>query len=660
MKTSRLALLANPSGDVRPRASGSGCPVGDPLSRSRGTAWKFLVVALCYCLLAFAASVLAATVSWDRNPEPDIVRYQVRYGTTSGTYTQTINAGNQTSVAVNGLEPGVIYYITVTAVNEAGLESAPSAEISYQEPAAPLEPATLVPQAGWAVLHVDSEEGGDYSASKAFDGDPATFWHTRWTGGATAPPHEIQIDLGAVYPIEGFRHLPRQDNSSIGNIAQYEFYTSLDGSSWGAPAASGTFSNNSSESQVVFTRRNARFVRLRCLSAADGWTHNNVAELNLLQGATLPNNAPSAPDLAFAAYKNSTCRVTLEGTDPDGDVLSYSIIRGPSHGSLRGNAASWIYQPVAGFSGEDSFVFAASDGSLSAEATVIIRVSNRISGGNNSAPVFKKDPIRASYAVERKSYGGESLATIVEDADKGDVIRFAKTAGPLWLEVSSNGRLSGTPPAGSSGVHRFKVTATDKSGASAVAELIIVIHKDLPLPWDLAAIGETGRSGDAGRSASGALVLTGGGDLAGPSDAGTFAWQILSADGEAVARVASLDGDGPNTRAGIMIRDSLSARSANAFLGINGRGDFRWVCRARAGEVSKSRKAGKGSPRHCWIRMVRKGGEVTAFTSNDGSDWTRVGSVSVDFGKFCYVGLMVSGGKQREATAAFRDVRIRP
>ena len=54
------------------------------------------------------------------------------------------------------------------------------------------------------VVHVkvraDSEHPGD-EAFKAMDGNPGSIWHTRWRRPMTELPHEIMVDLGAVYEI---------------------------------------------------------------------------------------------------------------------------------------------------------------------------------------------------------------------------------------------------------------------------------------------------------------------------------------------------------------------------------------------------------------------------------------------------------------------------
>src|SRR5438477_1819400 len=81
---------------------------------------------------------------------------------------------------------------------------------------------SLIPQTNWTLKYVDSEELSDVSqntccpatpGTNAFDGDPATFWHSEWFTTASPLPHEIQIDLGDVYSVAGFRHLPRQDGA---------------------------------------------------------------------------------------------------------------------------------------------------------------------------------------------------------------------------------------------------------------------------------------------------------------------------------------------------------------------------------------------------------------------------------------------------------------
>ena len=62
-------------------------------------------------------------------------------------------------------------------------------------------------------------------------------------------------------------------------------------------------------------------------------------------------------------------------TDVDGDTLTAALVSGPANGSLTLNAdGSFDYTPNANFNGVDTFIYAASDGTASAETTVTITV----------------------------------------------------------------------------------------------------------------------------------------------------------------------------------------------------------------------------------------------------------------------------------------------
>ena len=76
------------------------------------------------------------------------------------------------------------------------------------------------------------------------------------------------------------------------------------------------------------------------------------------------NHAPVAEAKSVSTPEDTPVGVTLSGTDPDRDSLTFAVVTGPSHGSLSGSGASRTYTPDAGFSGPDSFTYRANDGSL--------------------------------------------------------------------------------------------------------------------------------------------------------------------------------------------------------------------------------------------------------------------------------------------------------
>ncbi len=142
--------------------------------------------------------------------------------------------------------------------------------------------ASPIPKTGWKVAYADSEEPSYWRAANAIDGKPNTIWHTQWIGGSPGYPHEIQIDLGKTYQINGFRYLPRQDGSVNGTIKKYEFYVSEDGVNWGSWIAAGTFEGGTSIKEILFAPKAGRFVHLRALSEANGNPWASMAEIDVL------------------------------------------------------------------------------------------------------------------------------------------------------------------------------------------------------------------------------------------------------------------------------------------------------------------------------------------------------------------------------------------
>ncbi|MFB8306841.1 TIM-barrel domain-containing protein [Kitasatospora purpeofusca] len=168
---------------------------------------------------------------------------------------------------------------TVTA---AGITAAPGTPVGTR--------SAPIPQTGWKVVAADSQEtaGENGAAANAIDGNPATIWHTKWSGGAAPLPHEIQIDLGARYAVDGLGYLPRQDGGVNGRIGRYEVYVSDSATAWGSPVATGSFADTAALQQASFTAASGRYLRLRVLSEAGGrgsWT--SAAEITAT-GAKAP------------------------------------------------------------------------------------------------------------------------------------------------------------------------------------------------------------------------------------------------------------------------------------------------------------------------------------------------------------------------------------
>ncbi|MBC7980838.1 MAG: tandem-95 repeat protein [Armatimonadetes bacterium] len=357
-------------------------------------------------------------------------------------------------------------------VNDGQVNSATATVSITVAQAPPLTDVYLLAKTGWTLKLADSEQLPGSPGNFAFDGNPGTFWHTRMNSITAAPlPHEIQINLGTVRTINGFRYLSRQDGSTAGNIGGYEFHVSLDGVNWGSPVAAGTFASSNAEKQVLFTAKTGQFVRLKALSEINGGSVTCIAEINLLQ-EIVANQLPLANPQALTTERDSPLPITLGGTDLDGSALTFSIASNPLHGSLSGTVPNLTYLPNAGFTGSDQFTFRTHDGGdFSAAATVSIGVTPDIEVPENSSPFFTASLISLA-ATEDESFAGQLSAN---DADAGDVLTFQKVSGPAWLSVSTDGKLAGTPLNSDVGTISFTVSVSDPSSATATAILSITV-----------------------------------------------------------------------------------------------------------------------------------------------------------------------------------------
>ena len=462
-----------------PALSGDSCGKNSRHRRPLA-ACALLLLALAFnpaqMLAATTANSYGVTLAWKPNPETDVTDYQLSYGTAPGVHPMLIDAGANTSAAVSGLLEGTTYYFVVSASNQTGLQSVASAELSYLKPVTAPGGLSLIPQTGWSLKYVDSQALNGFAATRAFDGDPNTMWSTDYLNPATLPPHEIQIDLGAVYPMAGFRYLPRQDAYVEGNIATFEFYVSLDGIQWGTAVATGTFDGTKTEKEVDFPVTSGRYIKLRSLTGINGDNNIAVAELNVLQntGAVVPVDlAPVASANSVTTSEDSPLAIALTATDADGNALTYAVVTPPAHGTLSGSAPNLTYLPAANYNGADSFTFKANDGTLdSAVATVSISVTPV-----NDPPSFTGSPFNLT-ATQDSAVAGKLAAS---DVDAGALLTFSKVSGPAWLSVAADGTYAGTPSSAFVGLNAFVVGVSDGIAPLVTAALNITVTAVTPV-----------------------------------------------------------------------------------------------------------------------------------------------------------------------------------
>jgi len=100
--------------------------------------WRlWAVVGFLFLFLILNSSARAGSntvLRWDASPEPEVVAYNIYYGTKSYNYNQIVTVGNVTSASVAGLAAGGTYFFAVTALSAFGEESDFSNEAIYVVP----------------------------------------------------------------------------------------------------------------------------------------------------------------------------------------------------------------------------------------------------------------------------------------------------------------------------------------------------------------------------------------------------------------------------------------------------------------------------------------------------------------------------------------------
>jgi hypothetical protein len=192
-----------------------------------------------------------------------------------------------------------------------------------------------------------------------------------------------------------------------------------------------------------------------------------------------------------------------------------------------------------------------------------------------------------------------------------------------------------------------------------------VASLDVATPADLTAGGLTadleiqfvGRTAPTGEvrydEATGTYSLAGAGaDIWGNADQFAYAYKTLNGDGAMIARVAS-SGTGSNawSKGGVMIRQSLAAGSAHAFMPITGGNGASFQRRLAADGSSTSYNDGTGIVAPYWVKVERVGNSFTGSVSANGVEWKQLGDpITIEMTDPVFIGLAVTS----HATGEYR------
>ena len=216
---------------------------------------------------------------------------------------------------------------------------------------------------------------------------------------------------------------------------------------------------NQLSTTVTFTLPGTYVFRLTASDSLLAATNDVVVTVNRA------NSAPVANSQSVTLDENASTNITLHGSDPDGDPLSYVVMTLPNYGTLSGTPPNLVYAPKPDFSGQDSFTFKVNDGLLdSPGATVGITIRHV-----NVAPTADSQSLT--------NYENTAFPIVLSGSDvEGSPLTYHIVSGP------TNGTLTGsvtnltyTPRTNYFGKDVFVFNANDGLTNSAPALVNITI-----------------------------------------------------------------------------------------------------------------------------------------------------------------------------------------
>ena len=509
------------------------------------------------------------------------------------------------------------------------------------------------------------------------------------TSGSTSAAGSVVIDNVTV--------LPAAENVgaqvSAGTDASFTFPTAatLDGTvtddakpappgavatAWSKAGGPGTVSfGNAAASDTTATFTLPGIYTLR-LTADDGAvkTFDDVA-INATSGTTV---TVTATDAAAGEQGANTGQFTFTRTGPAAGALTVSFAVGGTASAADYGALPTSVVIPDGAASATLLVTPVDDLLVEGAETVVVTLGGGFYniGGTGSASVTMADndvvptvTITSPSAPNVNVPAGTGLlleATATDDGRPAALtLTWSKVSGPGTVTLGSASAAQTTATFSSAGTYVLRLSASDGQFTGAAEVTVNVGSVDQRFTGSKIGAqaippGATFSGGTYTVSAAGVGIPSGG-----AADDFYFLHVPVTGDVTITARLVSVQSvNGSNSRAGVMIRDSLGANVLEAFAGVNSQGSGRWIYRTTAAANSASTTVTAGQP--YWLRLLRSGNSFTAQYAPDSAGvpgvFTTAGTAqTIAMGSTVFVGLAATSGSTTTAgTTVFDHVSITP
>jgi large repetitive protein len=231
-----------------------------------------------------------------------------------------------------------------------------------------------------------------------------------------------------------------------------------------------TFIFNAKASNItgIFVATTTAFISNGIATQSDFTLTGSQPSITVAPGV---NHAPDAQAKSVTTNEDTSATSSAVATDSDGDTILYSLVSGPSHGSLpvfNTTTGVFTYVPNLNYNGPDSFSFKATDPSFASSTAVVSLTVIPL----NDAPVATDValPINQNTAAN-----GTLSATDIDSA----VLTYSTSSNPTHGIISafstSTGLFTYTPNTNYVGGDSFTFKANDGALTSNVATATITV-----------------------------------------------------------------------------------------------------------------------------------------------------------------------------------------
>jgi regulation of enolase protein 1 (concanavalin A-like superfamily) len=325
--------------------------------------------------------------------------------------------------------------------------------------------------------------------------------------------------------------------------------------------------------------------------------------------------------------------------------------------SGRSDEFHFVYQRIGGDVDVRAKVDELDGVSSYAKAGVMIRSSLKADSPHAFSHVTVGAGVRAvrrlrsdgsSIVEEGTSAGAPRWVRAVRRGKK--VTTYWSSNGSSWSAISSD-----TIAIGKAAYVGIAVVSRSRS-ARATARFSDVVLKSEALPEGLknTDVGATPMAGTVLHDNGSYTIRAGGYDIWDSADRFHYLYQPVSGNVEIVARVASITYADEWSKAGVMIRESLTTSSRHAMTLVSAGKGYAFQRRPDTGVYSEHTSGGGGAAPG-WVKLVRTGDRFESFRSGDGKTWTPIGADTIPMGFTVYAGIAVASHDLGKATTAVVD-----